>query len=111
MAARCTSHLGETAKRESPSAYDAPVPRRSGGTLLGIYVVNILLTIATFGMYRFWGKVRIRRFMLSQTSFEGAGGPRAYFDSPADAGADEGARTIEVLGAILEEAALAELAR
>ena len=54
----------------------AGAPRRlsfhgSGGTLFGIYVVNILLTIATFGMYRFWGKVRIRRFMLSQTSFEG----------------------------------------
>jgi len=43
----------------------------SGGTLFGIYVVNILLTIATFGLYRFWGKVRIRRFVLSQTSFEG----------------------------------------
>ena len=43
----------------------------SGGTLFGIYVVNILLTIATFGLYRFWGKVRIRRFVLSQTSFVG----------------------------------------
>ena len=54
----------------------AGVPRRLsfhgvGGTLFGIYVVNILLTIATFGAYRFWVKVRIRRFMLSQTSFEG----------------------------------------
>jgi uncharacterized membrane protein YjgN (DUF898 family) len=58
------------------AAVVAGAPRRlsfhgSGGTLFGIYVVNILLTIATFGMYRFWGKVRIRRFMLSQTSFEG----------------------------------------
>ena len=44
-----------------------------------------------------------------QTSFEAAGGPRAYFGSPADAGVDEGARTIEVLGGILEEAILAEL--
>ena len=44
-----------------------------------------------------------------QTSFEQAGGPRAYFGSPAEARADEGARTIEVLGAILEEAVLAEL--
>ena len=43
----------------------------SGGTLFGIYVVNILLTIATFGFYRFWGRTKIRRFMLSQTSFEG----------------------------------------
>jgi len=43
----------------------------SGGTLFGIYVVNILLTIVTLGLYRFWGKVRVRRFMLSQTAFEG----------------------------------------
>ncbi len=51
-------------------------PRRltfhgSGGTLFGIYVVNILLTIATFGAYRFCGRVKIRRFLLSQTGFEG----------------------------------------
>src|SRR5207247_1701543 len=39
-----------------------------------------------------------------QTSFEEAGGPRAYFGSPADAEADEGVRTIEILGAILAEA-------
>src|SRR5256884_585511 len=44
-----------------------------------------------------------------QTNFEQAGGPRAYFGSPAEARADEGARTIEVLGAILEEAVVAEL--
>jgi uncharacterized membrane protein YjgN (DUF898 family) len=43
----------------------------SGGTLFGIYVVNILLTIVTLGLYRFWGKVKVRRFMLSQTAFEG----------------------------------------
>jgi len=43
----------------------------SGGTLFGIYVVNVLLTIVTLGFYRFWGKVRVRRFMLSQTAFEG----------------------------------------
>jgi uncharacterized membrane protein YjgN (DUF898 family) len=41
------------------------------GSLFGIYVVNVLLTIATLGFYRFWGKVRVRSFMLSQTSFEG----------------------------------------
>jgi len=43
----------------------------SGGTLFGIYVVNILLTIVTFGFYRFWGRTKVRRFMLSQTAFEG----------------------------------------
>jgi uncharacterized membrane protein YjgN (DUF898 family) len=42
-----------------------------GGTLFGIYVVNVLLTIATLGFYRFWAKVRVRSYMLSQTGFEG----------------------------------------
>jgi creatinine amidohydrolase len=42
-------------------------------------------------------------------SFEEAGGPRAYFGYPADADAEEGARTIEILGSILEEAVLAVL--
>lgn len=46
-----------------------------------------------------------------QRTFEEAGGPRAYFGYPADAGADEGQRTLDVLGAILAEAVLAELAR
>jgi len=43
----------------------------TGGTLFGIYVVNVLLTIVTLGFYRFWGRVKVRRFMMSQTSFEG----------------------------------------
>jgi uncharacterized membrane protein YjgN (DUF898 family) len=62
----------------APAARDlAPSTRRrlsfhgTGGTLFGIYVVNVLLTIVTFGIYRFWGRVKVRRFMMSQTSFEG----------------------------------------
>ena len=43
-------------------------------------------------------------------SFEEAGGPRAYFGDPARATRQEGEQTIEVLGAILEEAVLAALA-
>jgi len=43
-------------------------------------------------------------------SFEEAGGPRAYFGFPAQATAEEGRATIEVLGGILEEAVQAELA-
>ena len=42
-------------------------------------------------------------------TFTDAGGPRAYFGDPAAASAEEGRRTIEVLGGILEEAVLAEL--
>lgn len=39
-----------------------------------------------------------------KTSFEQAGGPRAYFGDPSAASADEGRETIATLGAILEEA-------
>ena len=42
-------------------------------------------------------------------SFEAAGGPRAYFGFPAQATAEEGRATVEVLGAILDEAVQAEL--
>jgi creatinine amidohydrolase len=42
-------------------------------------------------------------------TFDAAGGPRAYFGDPAAATADEGARLIEALGSILEEAVLAAI--
>jgi creatinine amidohydrolase len=38
------------------------------------------------------------------TTFEAAGGPRAYFGWPADATAEEGRRTIAILGDMLAEA-------
>ena len=43
-------------------------------------------------------------------SFEEAGGALAYFGFPAEATAAEGRATVEILGAILEEAVRAELA-
>ncbi len=42
-------------------------------------------------------------------TFDAAGGPRAYFGDPAAATADEGARLIDALGSILEEAVNAEI--
>jgi creatinine amidohydrolase len=45
-----------------------------------------------------------------KATFAEAGGPAAYFGDPAAASAGEGRETIETLGAILEEAVLAELA-
>jgi len=42
----------------------------SGGTLFGIHVVNVLLTLVTLGVYYFWGKVRVRRYLLSETELE-----------------------------------------
>jgi len=50
-----------------------------------------------------------RAIKEGKRNFEESGGPRAYFGYPADATADEGRATIEVLGAILDEAVQAEL--
>ncbi len=46
-----------------------------------------------------------------QSTFEEAGGPRAYFGWPADATAEEGRQSIATLAAILEEAVVNELPR
>ena len=43
----------------------------AGGSLFGIFLVNTLLTLLTLGVYHFWAKVRIRRYLMSQAEFEG----------------------------------------
>jgi len=48
----------------------ARVPWR-GWLLLGIHIVNVLLTIVTLGVYYFWAKVRVRSYILSQTECAG----------------------------------------
>jgi uncharacterized membrane protein YjgN (DUF898 family) len=42
-----------------------------GGALLEIYILNVLVTILTLGIYYFWGKVKVRQYLYSQTEFEG----------------------------------------
>jgi uncharacterized membrane protein YjgN (DUF898 family) len=42
-----------------------------GGSLLGIYLVNVFLTLATLGVYAFWARVRVRTYLFGQTEFEG----------------------------------------
>lgn len=54
----------------APSAGRASF-RGTGGDLFGTHVVNIFLTLVTFGLYRFWAKVRVRRFLYGHTEFEG----------------------------------------
>jgi creatinine amidohydrolase len=49
-----------------------------------------------------------RAIREGKTSFEEAGGPRAYFGWPADATAEEGRTLIDALAAILEQAVQAE---
>ncbi|HWU40518.1 MAG TPA: DUF898 family protein, partial [Candidatus Acidoferrum sp.] len=44
----------------------------TGGSLFGISIVNTFLTIITLGIYYyFWGKVRVRSYLLSQAEFDG----------------------------------------
>jgi uncharacterized membrane protein YjgN (DUF898 family) len=43
----------------------------TGGSLFGIQIVNIFLMLLTLGIYSFWAKVRVRRYLMSQTEFEG----------------------------------------
>lgn len=58
---------------------DGPAPRQTqrlsfhgaGGSLLGIHIVNVFLTIITLGIYYFWAKVRVRIYLFSQTEFAG----------------------------------------
>lgn len=43
--------------------------RGSGSTLLGMQIVNVCLTLITLGVYHFWGKAKIRRYLFSHTAF------------------------------------------
>jgi uncharacterized membrane protein YjgN (DUF898 family) len=43
----------------------------SGGELFGIFVVNVLLTLLTLGVYSFWAKVKTRHYLWGQTEFAG----------------------------------------
>ena len=60
---------------EAPQAPGGPEHRLTfhgdGGNLFGIYVVTYFLTLATLGIYSFWGRTRIRRYLFGQTEIEG----------------------------------------
>lgn len=59
---------------ESDSNSDAVRKLRfhgTGGSLFGIHIVNMLLTGLTLGIYYFWGKVKVRNYVYSQSEFEG----------------------------------------
>ena len=43
----------------------------SGGGLFKIMLVNWILTILTLGIYSFWGKTKVRRYLCEQSSFVG----------------------------------------
>jgi hypothetical protein len=43
----------------------------NGFDLFSIFIVNALLIIVTLGVYYFWGKVKIKRYLYSQLEFDG----------------------------------------
>jgi uncharacterized membrane protein YjgN (DUF898 family) len=42
-----------------------------GGTLLGIYLLNLIGIVVTLGIYTFWAKVRVRRYVFGQVDVAG----------------------------------------
>src|SRR5262249_470343 len=59
-----------------PAPEAPPAARRltfhgSGGTLLGLHIVNVLFILLTLGVYYCWAKTRIRRYLFSEAAFEG----------------------------------------
>ncbi len=56
---------------ETPGQSRRPSFHGTGWSLFGIHIVNTFLTIITLGIYYFWGKVKVRSYLLSQSEFEG----------------------------------------
>lgn len=62
-------------ERPAAAALPAQLPfefRGSGGEYFRIWIVNILLTIATLGVYSAWAKVRTRSYFYGNTRLNGA---------------------------------------
>ncbi len=61
--------------REPVPAPEASGPEKldcdaDGGELFGIHVISLFLTIITLGIYRFWWKTRVRRYMWSHFRYK-----------------------------------------
>src|SRR5687767_7996218 len=57
-----------------------PEFRGSAGEYFGIWIVNLVLTVLTLGIYSAWAKVRTERYMYSNTRLAGA--PFEYLAEP-----------------------------
>lgn len=60
--------MTETAVPQSSQRF---VHHGRAGELLAISLVNLLFKVLTLGVYHFWAKTRVRRYVWSQTSFAG----------------------------------------
>ena len=62
---------GTTNPSDLPSR-DMPIGfHGTGGGLFKIMLINWILTLLTLGIYYFWGKTKVRRYLLEQSSFAG----------------------------------------
>ena len=59
-----------------PASQPSVLKESLPGGYIGLAIVNLLLTIVTLGIYRFWAKTRPRRFLWSHLNF--AGEPLEY---------------------------------
>jgi uncharacterized membrane protein YjgN (DUF898 family) len=50
---------------------ETPQYTGTAGAILGIVLLNALITPFTFGFYRFWGKTRLRRYLWNAVRFQG----------------------------------------
>jgi uncharacterized membrane protein YjgN (DUF898 family) len=55
-----------TSARSPALSYDGRL-----GELYGIFLMNLLWTVLTLGIFRFWATTRIRRYLWSRTRFQG----------------------------------------
>lgn len=55
-----------TSARSPALSYDGQL-----GELYGIFLMNLLWTVLTLGIFRFWAITRIRRYLWSRTRFQG----------------------------------------
>jgi uncharacterized membrane protein YjgN (DUF898 family) len=63
---------GGTNNPGGPPPQDIPIGfHGSGGGLFKIMLVNWILTVLTLGIYSFWGKTKVRRYLCEQSSFAG----------------------------------------
>ncbi len=62
---------GDVDQQPQPIAFRGPL-----GGFIGLAVVNFLLSVVTFGIYRFWARARVRHYLWAHTTF--AGEPLEY---------------------------------
>lgn len=65
------SSMAPEAEPLAPKTVSRPDYDGRAGDLAKIAISNALLTLTTLGIYRFWGKTRIRRYVWSHVSFLG----------------------------------------